>query len=188
MNTTPVSLLERLRLPDQQEAWNRFVALYTPLLYHWARRVGLSATDAADLVQDVLLLLVRKLPAFNYQPGKRFRGWLWTVLVNKYRENHRRRDHVNQAAGADHLRDLSTPDELEEISETEYRHNLVRQALRLMQAEFQPTTWKACWESVMEGKSAEALAAELRMSPGAVRAAKFRVLSRLRGELRGLLE
>lgn len=188
MNTTPVSLLERLRLPNQQEAWNRFVALYTPLLYHWARRVGLSSTDGADLVQDVLLLMVRKLPAFDYQPGKRFRAWLWTVLVNKYRENHRRRDPIGLAAGAEHLQDISAPDKLEEISEAEYRHNLVRQALHLIQVEFQPNTWKACWESVMEGKSAETLAVELGLSPGAVRAAKFRVLSRLRGELRGLLE
>jgi RNA polymerase sigma-70 factor (ECF subfamily) len=157
MNTTPVSLLERLRLPDQQDAWRRFVALYTPLLYYWARKVGLSSPDVEDLVQDVLVLLVRKLPEFNYQPGKRFRGWLWTVLINKYRENYRRRDPVTSAA-AEQLCTLAAPDDLVEIGEAEYREHLVRQALRLMQAEFQPTTWKACWESVMEGKSAEALA------------------------------
>jgi serine/threonine protein kinase len=41
MQTTPVSLLERLRRPTDQEAWRRFVHLYTPLLYHWACRTGL---------------------------------------------------------------------------------------------------------------------------------------------------
>lgn len=188
MNTTPVSLLERLRLPDQHEAWQRFVALYTPLLFHWARRVGLTSADAADLVQEVLLLLVRKLPDFVYQPGKRFRGWLWTVLVHKYRETRRRRDPANVAVGPEHLSAVAAPDDLAEISEAEYRENLVRQALRLMQVDFQPITWRACWESVVEGKSAETLASELGISPGAVRAAKFRVLSRLRCELRGLLD
>lgn len=59
-NETPHSLLERLRSPSNREAWQKFVALYTPLLLHWARRVGLDASDAADLTQDVLLLLVRK--------------------------------------------------------------------------------------------------------------------------------
>jgi hypothetical protein len=32
MDTTPVSLLEQLRQPADPSAWDRFVALYTPLL------------------------------------------------------------------------------------------------------------------------------------------------------------
>ena len=44
---TPASLLERLRRPADPEAWARFVALYTPLLYRWARRAGLQEADAA---------------------------------------------------------------------------------------------------------------------------------------------
>ena len=58
MFTTSVSLLERLRQPAEQEAWTRFVQLYTPLIYGWARRVGLSPEDASDLVQDVFAALV----------------------------------------------------------------------------------------------------------------------------------
>jgi RNA polymerase sigma-70 factor (ECF subfamily) len=58
---TPASLLERLRQPADQAAWSQFVRLYAPLLYHWAGRLGLREADAADLVQDVLLVLVRKL-------------------------------------------------------------------------------------------------------------------------------
>jgi RNA polymerase sigma-70 factor (ECF subfamily) len=189
MNETPLTLLERLRSSANQEAWQRFVALYTPLLFHWARKVGLDAADAADLVQDVLLLLVRKLPEFRYQPGKRFRGWLWTVLLNKYRENRRRAKPA--AVTADELGQISAVvdvDGVAEITEAEYRQHLVRQALRIMQREFQPATWQACWASVMHGKSADKVAAELGMTAGAVRAAKFRVLSRLRTELKGLLD
>ena len=50
MHTTPVSLLQRLRDSADQAAWGRFVRLYTPLLYSWARHVGLQEPDAADLV------------------------------------------------------------------------------------------------------------------------------------------
>ena len=60
MTTTPVSLLERLRLPDQPDAWPRFVGIYTPLLYFWARRLGLQNTDADDLVQDVFTTLIHE--------------------------------------------------------------------------------------------------------------------------------
>jgi RNA polymerase sigma-70 factor (ECF subfamily) len=87
---TPASLLERLRQPGDGAAWDWFARLYTPLLF-WARRTGLQETDDADLVQEVFALLVRKLPEFRYEPGGSFRGWLRTVLVNKWRELNRRR-------------------------------------------------------------------------------------------------
>lgn len=41
MHTTPPSLLEQLRHSADQKAWERFVKLYGPLLYYWARRLGL---------------------------------------------------------------------------------------------------------------------------------------------------
>src|ERR1043166_5847080 len=87
---TPLSLLEKLRRDADGAAWDRFVALYSPLLYQWARRIGLESADAADLVQEVFTLLVRKLPDFQYDPDKTFRGWLWTVTLNKWRERQRR--------------------------------------------------------------------------------------------------
>src|SRR5262249_58188030 len=90
MHTTSASLLERLRQPAQQESWTLFVKLYTPLIFYWARRTGLKEEDAADLVQDVFTLLVKKMPEFQYAPGKSFRGWLRTVTLNKWRERQRR--------------------------------------------------------------------------------------------------
>src|SRR5271154_45229 len=90
MHTTSVSLLERLRQPAEQDAWNRFVHLYTPLLFAWADRAGLQSHDAADLVQDVFVLLLRKLPEFTYDSRQSFRGWLRTVALNKWRESRRR--------------------------------------------------------------------------------------------------
>ena len=66
MYTTSATLLEQLRHPSQPDAWERFVSLYTPLIFYWALRKGLQGHDAADLVQDVFLVLVRRLPSFYY--------------------------------------------------------------------------------------------------------------------------
>ena len=82
MHTTSVTLLERLRTVDNQEAWRRLVDLYTPLLFQWARACGSQAEDAADLVQDVFAVLLQKLPTFTYDPQKSFRAWLRTVTFN----------------------------------------------------------------------------------------------------------
>src|ERR1700733_6355797 len=86
MTQTPVSLLERLRQPGAQEAWDRFVEIYSPLIYAWSRRAGLQDQDAADLVQDVLLTLVQAMPTFVYDRHKSFRGWLRTITLNKWRD------------------------------------------------------------------------------------------------------
>jgi len=187
MHTTPVSLLERLRQPGSDEAWSRFVRLYTPLLYSWAHRAGLQDSDAADLVQEVLTLLVEKLPEFRYDCHKSFRGWLRTVTLNKWRERCRRAT-LPLARDDGALAGLAVPDPLEDFWEADYRRHLVGQAWQLVQAEFQPTTWKACWEHAVAGRSAADVGAELGLTPGAVRAAKFRVVTRLRQELAGLLE
>lgn len=58
-DTTSATLLGKLRDPRDRAAWERFVELYTPLLFRWGRRLGLPAEDAADLVQETLLTLVR---------------------------------------------------------------------------------------------------------------------------------
>jgi RNA polymerase sigma-70 factor (ECF subfamily) len=134
MNTTSASLLQRLRQPAAQDAWGRFVQMYSPLLYGWAHRLGLAEADAADLVQDVFTTLVQKLPEFRYDPGKGFRGWLRAVLLNRWRDLGRRR--VPVAGGPSQqqaLAELPAPEE-ELFGEAEYRQQLVSRALQLMQA------------------------------------------------------
>ncbi len=95
MNTTSGSLLFRLQHPPDgnvdQNAWEKFVQLYTPLMFHWARNVGLQQFDAADLVQEVLSIVFRRLPDFQYNTTGSFRGWLRTVTLNKFREKKRKR-------------------------------------------------------------------------------------------------
>jgi RNA polymerase sigma-70 factor (ECF subfamily) len=187
MNTTPASLLERLRGGADPDAWARLVRLYTSLLFYWARRQHLQGADAEDLVQDVLLVLYRKLPEFRYDPRQSFRGWLRTVLLNKWREKHRRaRPEPHQVHAA--LDDLARPEEPDGLEETEYRGHVVGRALQLMRAEFPETTWKAFWEVTAAGRPVAEVAAELGITPNAVYVAKFRVLQRLRAELKGLLE
>jgi RNA polymerase sigma-70 factor (ECF subfamily) len=176
-----------LRDPDAKDAWDRFVELYTPLLYTWAWRRGLQEADADDLVQDVLSTVVDKLPEFEYDPNRSFRAWLRTILLNKWRTQLRRRQPGPlQDGGAN----IPAPDNdpALDLAAAEYGQQLVCQALKLIQAEFQLPTWKACWEVVVGGRSATAVARELGMTVNAVYVAKCRVLARLRRELEGLLD
>jgi RNA polymerase sigma-70 factor (ECF subfamily) len=183
MDETSPTLLDRLRQPDDPAAWARFVQLYNPILLAFTGRLGLHDNDAADLVQEVLLLLVQKLPQFQYDDAGSFRAWLWTLMRNKAAALRRRRQ-----PHAAVLPEIAVADTLGQVGEDEYRQQLVARALEIMQSEFQPSTWKACWEHVISGRPAAEVAAELGMTAGAVYAAKFRVLARLRLELQGLLD
>ncbi len=67
---TPASLLERMRQPANPDAWERFVALYAPLIYSWGCRAGLQDADAADLVQEVLVALMRRPAHLRLRPAQ----------------------------------------------------------------------------------------------------------------------
>jgi RNA polymerase sigma-70 factor (ECF subfamily) len=186
MDSTSSSLLLRLRRPEEQAAWNRFIDLYTPLLYSWACRMGLPAQDAADLVQDVFVALVQKMPQFTYDPTKSFRAWLRTVAENCWRDALRKRKPVQTGQAA--LAETAVSGEIDALWEVEYRDNLFGRAIQIMHSDFEEKTWKACWALIVEGKSGAAVAAELGMTLDGVYAAKARVLRRLRQELDGLLD
>jgi RNA polymerase sigma-70 factor, ECF subfamily len=185
---TPVSLLDRLRNPAEKDAWPRFVLLYTPLLFHWARTAGLQSQDAADLVQDVFTTLVQKMPTFVYDRHKSFRAWLRTVTLNKWRDRAKARGAAALDPATPPLADAVVEDPAEILAEAEYRRHLARRALELMQADFRPETWRACWLTVAEGRPAAGVAAELGLTVSAVYSANCRVLGRLRQELAGLFD
>jgi RNA polymerase sigma-70 factor (ECF subfamily) len=194
MPDTPVSLLERLRLRPDSASWQRLVDLYTPLIRDWLRRSALQPPDADDLTQEVLAVLVRELPQFRHdlRPGA-FRRWLRTVTVNRLRGFWRARRGRPLATGdSDFARVL---DQLEDpasgpsrLWDQEHDRHVVRRLLELIQPEFEPATWQAFRRLVLEGRPTAAVAAELGISPNAVRIAKSRILSRFRQEIDGLID
>jgi RNA polymerase sigma-70 factor (ECF subfamily) len=188
MTQTPASLLERLRDEFDPDAWSRFVALYTPLIYAWGRRVGLQDQDAADLVQDVFATLIQVLPTFEYDRQKSFRRWLRTVTLNQWRNKQKQWNEKMPRGPGDAVNHLAAPDALEAFWDAEYQKHIVTRALAVMRADFEERTWRACWEVVVADRPAADVATELGITVGAVYAAKFRVLERLRAELRGMLE
>jgi RNA polymerase sigma-70 factor (ECF subfamily) len=186
MDTTSLSLLERLRGAANPQDWQRFVRLYTPLLYRWARQAGAQEADAADLVQDTLTLVYRKLPTFAHRHAGSFRAWMRTALLNRWRDVCRRRAVRPGLVADDQLDELpavSAPTEDREDCE-----RLVARGLELIRPEFQPRTWEAFWEFFTSGEEASVVAQRLGVSIDVVYASKCRVLRRLRQELAGMLD
>ena len=190
---TGMTLLARLRDGSAADAWREFVRLYGPVVYGFARTRGLQDADAAVLMQDVLLSVVRDPETSKYDPARgTFDGWLYAVTRNRI-DNFlsRRRNRPKGTEDADAYERLgATPappgNGPDEAWEREYQRRLTARAMEWVKPEFQGNRWTAFWGTAIEGRPAEAVGVELRMPPGAVYVAKCRVLVRLRDEVRRL--
>src|SRR5579871_5068656 len=92
MHTTSVSLLDRLRQRAEGPSWQEFVDLYEPWLRGQLHRHGLQAADADDVVQEILIVLMKQVPNFRHNGRKgAFRAWLRGATVNRLRELARQR-------------------------------------------------------------------------------------------------
>lgn len=186
-DSTSESLLLRLRSVDDHSAWARFVELYTPLMFFWARKMGLAQQDASDLVQEILTLLVRKLPEFELDSNKSFRAWLRTVTHNKFKEMLRRKSLTVVDASYSLLLNISD-DADSEFWEREYQERLVHRAIELARPDFEPGTWNALKEFITSERPAADIANDWGVSIWTLYSAKSRLLSRLKREIRDLIE
>ena len=186
---TSLSLLDRARHHDEP-SWQRLVTLYGPLVEHWCRRGGAGPEDAADLAQEVFLAVSQGLERFERRGPGSFRAWVRGITRHKLLDCYRRAERQAAAAGGstalERLLDIPDPQPGSDEDADEMT-GLYRRALDLILGEFEERTWQAFWLTAVEGREAPAAAAELGMSPVAVRIAKSRVLARLRDEAEELI-
>ncbi len=189
---TRPSLLLRLRDHQDHRAWAQFVSAYAPLIYAYVRKRGLQDADAADLTQNCLRQVVVHVGSLEYQPGRSsFRGWLFTIVRNKLRDFRDRSQRLGQGSGDAKMERLlqnqaaPEPDE-ERVWEGEYEHSLFLWASEQVRPLVQEATWQAFWQTAVEGKSGNEVAAHLGMSVAAVYVAKSRVMARLQTLIRGV--
>lgn len=182
MSTTRVSLLQRIRSPEDHVAWREFVEIYTPLLETFGKRLNLPEADAADVAQMLFEKLLRRMRTFSYDHNRKFRGYLWRVFVNLSRKWY-----LGQRAVA--------PLELETVSEDvplmeerEYGQFVMSRVLEIIQRRFQDSVWQSFWEHKVQSRPAREVAEELGLPESHVFSYSSRVLRTLRQELDGLLD
>lgn len=184
MNDTPATLLHRLCAQPAAGDWERFVRLFTPLLRRWAGRLGVRDADAEDLLQEVFLLLMRKLPKFQYDESKSFRAWLWTVFRRAGLAWRKRQPQPGPSL--EQLEELSSPDSIIEATQVEYHRYLLGRIMQLVETDFPMATWQIFQQLAIAGRPGVDVAREFGVTLNAVYLARSRVLARLRAELAGL--
>lgn len=186
---TRPSLLVRLRSARDEAAWAEFLVVYEPLVLGLLRKHGLQESDARDVWQQVLAALVRDIE--QWQPdgaAASFRRWLFRITRNRVARFLGRSKLGTIAVGGSDAQEVlaAQPDlhePLEDDIERDYRQHLLLCATVQVRPGFRESTWQAFWQTCVEGKSVDDVAAQLGMSVGSVYVARSRIMAQLRARV-----
>ena len=185
---THASLLLRVRDPSDREAWFEFAEIYRPVIVRLARTKGMQDADADDLAQRVLVSIAGAIDRFEPNDKRaKFRTWLKRVSENAIL-NAITRGSKDVGTGGDMFDSLLErepascgPDS--DLLRIEYRREVFNWAARRIRDEFEPATWDAFWQTAVEAREVEDVAAELGKNRGSIYAARSRVMRRLKEKI-----
>jgi RNA polymerase sigma-70 factor (ECF subfamily) len=189
---TSPTLLARLRqVPADQEAWARFTERYGRKIYAWCRQWNLQEADAEDVTQTVLLKLAATMQTFIYDPEKKFRAWLKTVVRHAWSDVWSGRKGAAAAGGSQAVQLLHTVEAREDFVlrlDDEFDREVLEEAQSRVRQRVVPRTWRAFELTALEGRSGADTAAELGMKVATVFVARSKVQKMLQEEIRRLEE
>jgi RNA polymerase sigma-70 factor (ECF subfamily) len=179
--STHTTLLARLADGPDSAAWGEFEERYGDLIMGFARRQGLQTADCEDVAQEVLLGLAKAAPGFRYDPAKgKFRSYLKTATLRAIFKKSRQKHGTVALGDIEEATCLADTDsEAEKVWEQEWRQYHLRQAMRVVQAEFSASDRRAFQLYAVDGRDAHETAAALGLSVDRVYQAKSRIMTRL---------
>jgi RNA polymerase sigma-70 factor (ECF subfamily) len=198
MSDTPPtrrSLLARLKRDGSNNDWEQFYRQYGAVILSFCRRQGLDDFGARDVLQETMILLMRKLPAFDYDPVRgRFRNWLLTLVMGKTRDAFRRAQRVRTVSIHGHnFTDTPALDnglvtrgsEGSEAVERAWMQSLIEEALARIQTDpkTKAETFAVFQAYMIEGRAVADVSRQFGIEENAVYQIKHRMLKRLREEL-----
>lgn len=184
--TTSTYLLNALKGSQNQTVWRLFVNRYRPLVFRYARKVGLPEDEAEDAAQQTLVAFSNAYRGDKYDREKgHLRHWLFGIARNEIRNairNRRNREAQipDQADQTGFFESLGEDGRLEALWDKEWRQAILRQCLEEARQAFEPRTIEAFELFAWKGWSAQRVAEQLDMSENAVFLAKHKVLKHIR--------
>lgn len=179
---TTTELLERLAATSDDDAWRLLDGRMRPVLLSVVRKLGLSADEADEVVQQTLAEVFEGYAKGQYQRDRgRLRSWIISIARHATIDVFRRRGRV---AGALQALDPEVPDEqgMTRIWEGEWEQHLACEAMLKLRSSSQvdARTIQAFELFALRGVPVMDVAATCGMSPSQVYVAKNRVAERLR--------
>lgn len=169
------------------QSWERFVYLYGPQILAWCRKYGLQDADARDVTQEVLLQVSRQVQRLQYDPARKFRGWLRAVVHGAWcqwvERNLGRERGAADTAMLTVLEQAPARDDLLARMDAEYDRELLELAMQRIRRRVEPQTWQAFELLALQRLSGTEAADRLGMPVGSLFAARSKVQRLLREEI-----
>lgn len=210
------TLLVRLQKDDGEDSWAEFYAKYRQYVISMAIRMGLGAEQAHDVLQMVMMVVIREACGFHYDPETRtfrnaavcqdgevhefvrFRSWLKGVVQIKVWEARKfaaRGGVPMPEDGTERFEDQipdpgPQPDEAAEAaSETTFRRAMLDQALAALRASYRGKSRNLdLFEAIsLRGADYESVSGEFEVSEVHARQIVFTLKQKLREILENLM-
>lgn len=193
MLPTRLSLLTRLKDWDDQEGWREFFDTYGGAIHGFARRAGLRAEAADDVVQETLLSVAKQMPGFRYDRARgTFKGWLFQIVRRRIADHWR-----EQPPAMDSGPDAPTMEEppadpagapLEAVWDAEWWQNQLDVALQRAKTQVTARQWQMFDLFAVQQWPMARISALLGVNRAQVYMAKLRVGALVKRELAALAD
>jgi RNA polymerase sigma factor (sigma-70 family) len=199
VHSTRVTLLDRVRDNDDENAWNEFCNFYWDLIHGWAKRMGCSEHQSQDVFQETIINLLKQMKGFEYDPKKGcFRAFLKTIVRCRVSDSFRRNGrYINASAfESEDNKDFQLMDQFVHDIQPEtleddvvWLDSILRQSLRRAYTRIDEASYKSFCMYVLEQQPIEIVMKKLNIKrQGAIYQQKSRFLTILKKEFHKLLD
>jgi RNA polymerase sigma factor (sigma-70 family) len=194
---TRATLIQRLKSWQDQTSWQDFFDTYWRLIYNVARKGGLTASEAEDVVQETMISVAKHMPTFRYDPGiGSFKTWLLNVtrwrITDQIRKRKSSATHLSPSgystAGSRRPEEVIDPasSDLDAFWNAEWENNLLEAAVAKVKRQLDPQKYQIFDLCVNKGWKAGKVAGAYGLPVDQVYLIKHRVTELIKAEVRRL--
>lgn len=182
---TRVTLLEKLKNIDNDEAWSDFYNHYSPYIRAVICNLNINPNEVDDLIQKVMMVSWKKMPEFEYDKNRGlFRSWLIritrNIVMNYMTSSIRYSDKLKNFSD-----EQAMTNEKEDFVEKEWRIHISKLAWESIRDNYDENAQNS-FELISQGMSNKEVAESLNLKQNTVAVYKKRITEALRSEIRRL--
>lgn len=187
---TRITLIERAKSQDNEEAWNDFVVYYERFIKFLLSTMRVPIDDSDDLVQNILIKLWKKLATYEAKKAK-FRTWLSTIIRNETISYFRNKNALKNSSiiSCEDLEYFNSFEEsdLDKKIEQEWKSYLSRIALERVEQAYRGQAFEV-FQLSLKGHSQEEIINITGLSSSSVYTLKSRVKNTFVKEIKQLID
>ncbi len=186
ISDTSLGLLGRVQQGDT-EAWRDFAVRCCDLIQEWCRWRHLQSLEADDIVQNSMLVVLKKIGAFRHSGRGSLRAWLRAIAWRCWSDAISRASR-SQAEELNGQYELAIDEIalLDERYEQLRRMELMKRAMVLVRQRVKGSTWEMFYRTAIGNESGIDVAAQMQVPLYLLYASRARVQRLLQREVRML--